>query len=330
MPLKSSFTKRSGLRSVIHTASSLTMRSSGSEKPGPRVDELDLLRIGRRAEHVDAAARAIEREDAALGPDRHGVHAVELSRPVPVAAELRRGRCRSLSKIITRWLSRPSAMRMRPSGRNATSCGLAKCVASAAGDALLAERLQQLLAVVREHVDLVERLVDHPDAALGIVGADAEPVRARAVRPFAQRVPLRPSFLDLAVAIQGVEAVLPHAAIGQRQHVHLERAGEAGELGRHRRRQPELAALRDEDAVRRLGEHARSCRRRRSPARRTACASRGRRRRGSARSGPGSTDWAPGDDDATTRASRAGSQTTRIMAGDLTSCRAAAAASSAR
>ena len=35
---------------------------------GERFDELDLRRIGRRPEHVDAAAGSIEREDPALGP----------------------------------------------------------------------------------------------------------------------------------------------------------------------------------------------------------------------------------------------------------------------
>src|SRR5262245_28257456 len=42
--------------------------------------------------------------------------------------------------------------------------------------ALLAERLQQLAAVVREDIDLAERLVDHPDASFLVVRADANAV----------------------------------------------------------------------------------------------------------------------------------------------------------
>ncbi len=133
---------------------------------------------------------------------------------------------------------------------------LRKVRAIVPGDVLLAQRLQQLFAVVRKHVDRVERFIDHPHALLAIVRADADAVRARACRAFAEMVPLRPSLLHAAMAIQRVEAVLPHAAIGQREHVHLQRSGEARVFRRQRIGQAELTALRDEDTIRRFREHA--------------------------------------------------------------------------
>ncbi len=55
---------------------------------------------------------------------------------------------------------------------------LAEVFAVSALDVLFPERLQQLAAVVREDVDRAERFVDDPHAMLGIVRADAQPVRS--------------------------------------------------------------------------------------------------------------------------------------------------------
>ena len=52
-----------------------------------------------------------------------------------------------------------------------------------AGDVLLAQGLQLLLTVIREHEDLIEALLHDPDAAFRIVRADTQAVRARTVEP---------------------------------------------------------------------------------------------------------------------------------------------------
>jgi len=127
----------------------------------------------------------------------------------------------------------------------------------AAFHTLLAERLQQLLAVVGKDVDLTEGLVHHPDAVLRIVRADSNPMRSRSVGARAERIPLRPPLFYAAVTVERVETVAPDAAVGRVEHVDADRAGETREAGRQRIRQSRLAALRDEDAVRRLREHAR-------------------------------------------------------------------------
>src|SRR6516162_8366027 len=45
----------------------------------PRLDELELPRVGRRLEHVDARARSIKCVNAPFGPNCNGVHAIELT-----------------------------------------------------------------------------------------------------------------------------------------------------------------------------------------------------------------------------------------------------------
>ena len=123
-------------------------------------------------------------------------------------------------------------------------------------DVLLAKRLQQLAAVVREHIDLTERLVDDPHAMFGIVRADAHPMRSRAGRALAQIVPLRPALLDVAVAVERVQAVLPDAALGGIEHVDADRARKPRKARRNRVRQADLATLRDEDPIGRFRENA--------------------------------------------------------------------------
>ena len=86
-----------------------------------------------------------------------------------------------------RQILRPAEMRLILSGRP-----------------LDAQRLQQLLAVVREHVDDVLRFADHPDATLRVVGADLDLVRP--VGTFEQGVPLGPHLQHLAGAVHDAEA----------------------------------------------------------------------------------------------------------------------------
>ena len=121
---------------------------------------------------------------------------------------------------------------------------------------LLPQRLEQLAAVIREDVDRAERLVDDPHAVLGVVRADAQPVRSRAGRALAQRIPLGPPLLDVAVRVEGVEAVLPHAAGRGAEHVHADRSGKARKRRRYRVGQPIFSALCDEDPVGRFREDA--------------------------------------------------------------------------
>ena len=67
-----------------------------------------------------------------------------------------------------------------------------------------ADGLHKLLAVMRELVDRVHVIVDHPDVLLGIVRIDGDEVRA-----LENLVPLRPGFDDLALAIDDRQAMLP-------------------------------------------------------------------------------------------------------------------------
>jgi hypothetical protein len=145
----------------------------------------------------------------------------------------------------------------------------------------LADRLQQLLAVVGELEDRVAIVVDEPHVLLGIVGTDIDRVRAPQ-----HLVPLRPPLDDVAVAVDDEDAVLPLeldavlADVGVVAHlaVHFERAGRAGDGRvapeardgkgearsdlRHRRATPasrrwndrQLAALDVIDAIRTLRE----------------------------------------------------------------------------
>ena len=120
------------------------------------------------------------------------------------------------------------------------------------GFVAFAERQQQLLAVVAELPDLVMDVVHHPDAVLRIVGVDQDRVRAAAVGE--QVIPLRPRLDRLPVRIDDDDAVA-ELRRGRRRLL-VERAPEAGEAERQRGGQLQLAAVRDEDPVGRLGEDA--------------------------------------------------------------------------
>ena len=124
-------------------------------------------------------------------------------------------------------------------------------------DALLAESLEQLAAIIGEHVDLMEGLVDDPHTAFRIVGTDAQSVGTGSIRSFAQVVPLVPHLDDLTVTIDGIETVTPDAATGVAEHVDPDGTGISREFWRNRVRQDGFPTLGDEDAVRRFCEHAR-------------------------------------------------------------------------
>ena len=96
----------------------------------------------------------------------------------------------------------------------------------------------------------------HPHPPLRVVGVDPDPVGTGAVRPLAEVIPLGPPLLDLPIAVQGVDAVLPDPALGVPEHIDADGPGVAGELRGHGIRQPRLSALEDEDPVRRFGEDA--------------------------------------------------------------------------
>ena len=122
-----------------------------------------------------------------------------------------------------------------------------------AGDIGFAQRADELLAVVRELVDLVARVVHDPHVPIGIVRADPNLVRSAAA--FEQLVPLRPRLDQLAVAVDDDDAVA-HLGLGLgRTLVH--RSPDAVEAARQCLGKLQLAARGDEDAVRRLGEDAR-------------------------------------------------------------------------
>ncbi len=134
---------------------------------------------------------------------------------------------------------------------------------------LVPERHHQL-AVVGELVNLVELIVEHPYVLLGIVRAHLDLVRAAPARRVEQLVVLRPPLHHLAGAIDDedhvVIAALPAALLGRlaRRALAIVVAGGAAARGREQRvrrpglgarRQRQLAALSDPDAIGRLGEH---------------------------------------------------------------------------
>ena len=122
---------------------------------------------------------------------------------------------------------------------------------------LLTQSEEQPGAIVREDMDHVERLVDHPDAPLGIVRADPHPVRARAVGVSAEVVPLVPHLQNTTLAIEGVQAVSPRPALRLKEDVDVDRPSETEIPFRHGRGEESLASHRHENPVCRLSEHTR-------------------------------------------------------------------------
>jgi hypothetical protein len=86
----------------------------------------------------------------------------------------------------------------------AMNVGRLKCVSSVPGTPGVPERQEPPLAVVAELADEVVVGVDDPDVLFRIVGADLH-----VVRPAPDRVPLRPVFDHLAVAVEHDDDVLP-------------------------------------------------------------------------------------------------------------------------
>ena len=208
------------------------------------------------AELLDAAVGPIEGEDQSAGPHAQRVDTVEPARFGAEPAELR--------LVAALRVEDDDAVVVQPVGHQHPPVRQERHVLRpaevglvAAAHVLLAQRRQQLAAVVGEDENLVAGLVDHPHAPFRVVGADADAVRPRSVGVGAQVVPLVPDLDQVAVAVDHQQAVLPHAQPGVAERVDADGADVAGELRGHRIRQARLPPLRDEDAVGRLGEHAR-------------------------------------------------------------------------
>ena len=117
------------------------------------------------------------------------------------------------------------------------------------GHVLLAEGLQQAFAVIRKNEDLLAGFVDDPDTALGVVRANADPVRSRSIRAFEQVVPLVPNLDHVTVPVDHIDGVLPRPAVAA-EHVDVDRSREVREALRKRVGQKRFAPLEDDDAVR--------------------------------------------------------------------------------
>ena len=170
------------------------------------------------------------------------MHAVELTRTLAEAAELR--------DVVHLAVENHHAVIVQAVGNENPAIRqkrhvlrLAEVRAVRALHVLLAQGLQQPAAIIGEDVNRAERFVDDPHAMLGVVRADAQPMRPRAGRALAQGIPLRPPLPDIAVGVEGVEAVAPDAAIRRAEHVDANRARKPREPGRHRAGQPVLTAL---------------------------------------------------------------------------------------
>ena len=121
-----------------------------------------------------------------------------------------------------------------------------------APNAVLAQRQNELLAVVREFENLIHFVVHDPHMLFRIIGADPHLVRPASACK--QMVPLRPVLDQRAVRIDNQNAVLqPRLALGRRN---AERAVSSrvsfGRLLRDR----QLASLKQDDAIGILREDA--------------------------------------------------------------------------
>ena len=124
--------------------------------------------------------------------DRKPVNDVELTGPFSPLPELREvvplGVDNDHARVVV-------AVRHQnpPVGQERHVLGFPEVGLVVAGDIFLPERHQELATVIGEHENLMHRLMNDPHPALGIVGADANPVRPGPIRPFEQVVPLVPS-----------------------------------------------------------------------------------------------------------------------------------------
>ena len=170
----------------------------------PVVEELPVL-----VEHLDAVVVAIVDEHAAAHRiDGHAVHVVHvagtrlvrrialdapLHQELPVLVELRDARAGVAVGDEERAVGQPVDERRPVEVRRVRALHLRR-----------ADRLHELLAVVREPVDHLHVVVDDPDVLLRIVRADVDRVRTPQ-----QLVPLIPRLDDVAVGIGDDDAVLP-------------------------------------------------------------------------------------------------------------------------
>ena len=150
----------------------------------------------------------------------------------------------------------PSATSTRPSGKNATSCGPRGASRRRRGRSSRPGSPAARCRRSRTRRSGGPTLCTTHTRRSGVVGADADAVRPRPVRPLEQVVPLVPDLDDVAVAVDDVDAVLKRPALGLAQGVDADGAGVAVEPVRHRVGKPRLAPLQDEDAVGRLHEDA--------------------------------------------------------------------------
>ena len=156
-----------------------------------------------------------------------------------------------LSNFAMRALRRPSATRIDPSGRNARSCGMPKCVASSPATPVSPIVITSCLpSFVNLWMTCLPSLTTHT-CFCGIVRTDPDLVRRAAA--FEQLVPLRPRLDHLAGAIDDDQAV---ADLGRRLGGALpRRSPRPVEAARRRTRRLDLAAHADEDAIGRLRKH---------------------------------------------------------------------------
>ena len=160
-------------------------------------------------EHLDAMVLPIVDEHLTrLRIDRDAVDVVEVARPllvrrVPLLAP-RRQVLAVLVELHDARVGVAVGHEHHAVGQPREKCRPVEVRAVIARHAFDAERLHQLLAVVRELVDDVIAVLDDPDVLLGIVGIDRHRMRAPE-----ERIPLRPVFRDVAVGVDDEHAVLP-------------------------------------------------------------------------------------------------------------------------
>ena len=187
----------------------------GQTEAGPCGEMVDLgvvlaRRIVRDAELLNAAIGPVQGEDEAVGTHAQGMDTVEPARLGAEPAELR--------LVAPLAVQNDDAVIVEPVrhqhpavGQEGDILGPAEMGLIVAADVLLAQRHDQLAAVIGQHEYLVPGLVDYPHPAFRIVRADPYPVGTGAVRIGAQVVPLIPHFDQVAVAVDHHQAVLPGA-----------------------------------------------------------------------------------------------------------------------
>ena len=205
--------------------------------------------------HLDVAIVAVEHVEPVVRSDRDTMHAGELMRFGPFLAEFRMVGAVGVAHDDALVAESVGDEKLAV-GQEGDILGLVVMRFVVAGDVLLAQGHQQFVAVVGKDIDDVAAFLDQPQAVLGIVGAHAQAMGARAVGARKQVIPVVPDFEHLAFAVYHVNTVLPGAA-APAQHVPAHGAGKVRVFRRNRIRQFGFAALQEEDAVAGLGIHSR-------------------------------------------------------------------------